>query len=277
VAVATAATMSGEGFLGGYVRSGVPVLIKGLVDDWPALQRWDPGYLARFTAAMGDIEVDYRSTPDDMPQLDMSRIQRGTRSLLQILDDCHRSPDGPEIYVPGMDLPAAAPLTADIGRPAPLSGVDVYATTIFLGRNTRCIGHFHPKAQALLCQVQGVKQVRMYPPGELRRLSLFPAWSESFYRSRVNFYGDGSAFPSWSEARGELVELRPGDALFLPLHWLHVPEGKGWNVSVTHWWRPDRRDWRMSRATGRALVGIGCEYARRRRGRASDSGRATEG
>lgn len=105
----------------------------------------------------------------------------------------------------------------------------------------------------------------MYPPSELTRLSLFPVWSESFYRSRVNFYGDRSDFPSLAEARGELVELHPGDALFLPLHWLHVPEGRGWNVSVTHWWRPHRRDWRMSGAAVRALAGVGFEFARRRR------------
>lgn len=258
--------MSCGEFLSRYVHTGTAVLLKGLVDDWAALRRWTPGYLAAFAAVRGEIEVPYRSTPPDMPRLDMERVQRGMASLLGILEECRRSPDdGPEIYVPGMDLPQAAPLARDVGRPSALSDVDVCATTVFLGRNTKCIGHFHPKAQALLCQVQGVKRVWMYSPAELKRLSLFPVWSESFFRSQVNFYGDRSDFPALTEAKGELFELHPGDALFLPLHWLHVPEGRGWNVSVTQWWRPRFRDWRVSTATGRALVGIGFEYARRRR------------
>jgi hypothetical protein len=108
----------------------------------------------------------------------------------------------------------------------------------------------------------------MYAPGELKRLSLFPAWSDSFFRSRINFYGDRSGFPALAKAKGRLFELEPGDALFLPLHWLHVPEGQGWSVSVTHWWRPHWRDWPRTTVTGRILMGIGCEYIRRRRQRA---------
>ena len=242
------------------------MVLTGLVRDWPAVDQWTPTYLADFTAAMGDIEVAYRSTPEDMPRLDLDRVQRGTRSLSEILEECRRSPDeGPELYVPGMDLPDGIPLRRDIGRPGPLSDVDVYATTVFFGRNTKCLGHFHAKTQALLCQVQGVKRVRMYPPNQLGKVHLFPVWSESFFRSQVNFYGDRAAFPRLAHATPQLFELHPGDALFIPLHWLHVPEGPGWSVSVTHWWRPTAREWRPTAATARALVGIGCELARRKR------------
>ena len=137
-----------------------------------------------------------------------------------------------------------------------LSTLDIYATTIFLGRNTKCIGHFHPRTQALLCQVQGVKRVWMYPPTELKRLYLGPMWSDGFFQSQVNFYGENSLFPLVANAKGLLFELHPGDALFIPLHWLHVPEGDGWNVSVTHWWRPKLEEWTLSSATLRSLLGM---------------------
>ncbi len=271
--VASAGSVSDSMFVSRYVRTGTAVVVKGVVGDWPALRRWTPGYLADFTAAMGDIDVPYRSTPAGLPQVDMQRIERGTTSLLNVLQECARSPrDGPEVYVPGMDLPAATPLAGDIGRPEILSSVDIYATSVFLGRNTRCIGHFHPRSQALLCQVQGVKQVRMFSPEALGRLDLFPVWSDGFFRSRFNFYGDPADHPPFALAEGQVVELHPGDAIFLPMHWLHVPEGAGWNVSVTHWWRPDRQDWRISAASLRSAVGIGFEMARQRR-----DGRRAEG
>ncbi len=254
-----------EEFFGRYVRHGRPVVIKGLVKNWKAVGLWTPGYLADVTARMGDIEVSSRSTPDDMPRLDLHRVEQGKSSLLSLLRQCERSPEqGREIYVPGLDLPPAVPLAKDVGLPELLSATKVYSTSIFFGRNTKCVGHYHAKSQALLCQVQGVKRIWMYPPGELKRLYPFPFWSRGFFRSQVNFYGDRSQFPLLSKAQGHLFELQPGDALFIPLHWLHVPEGFGWTASVTHWWRPRLAEWPVSVATARTLLGIACEAARQR-------------
>lgn len=257
---------SGEAFLTRYVRTGTPVLIKGLVRDWSAVDLWTPDFLVRQTAAMGDIQVPYRSTPSEMSRVELNKIRQGMMSLSSILKECARSPaEGPEIYVPGLDLPPGTLLSRDLAQPALLAARKIYATTVFLGRNTKCIGHFHPKSQALLCQIQGVKRVWMYPPAELKRLSLFPVWTDGFFRSQVNFYGDRSDFPQVTAARGHLFELQPGDALFIPLHWLHVPEGEGWTVSVTHWWRPTLREWTWSAASVRALLGVGFELMRRLR------------
>jgi Cupin-like domain len=257
---------AGERFLDDYLRAGVPVQIKGLVADWPAVDAWTPGYLAGLTAAMGDLDVPYRRTPADMPWVDVERLEHGSMSLLKMLGEFERSPmDGEEIYVPGLDLPRANPLAGDIDRPALLSGRTIYATSVFLGRNTKCIGHYHAKTQALLCQVQGVKRIWMYPPAVLKHLHLFPVWSSGFFRSQVNFYGDHRAFSRVAEAAGLLFELHPGDALFIPLHWLHVPEGIGWNISVTHWWRPALREWPWSATTARTLLAIGIEGVRRLR------------
>lgn len=257
--------MGADTFVREYVRTGRPVLIKGLVKDWQAVSKWSPGYLADITAAIGDREVSYRSTPEDMPRMDVSRLDQGTKSLLDILRECESSPvHGREIYIPGLNLPRSMPFAKDIGVPELISDFRIYATSVFLGRNTKCIGHYHAKTQALLCQVQGVKRIWMYPPSELKRLYPFPAWSRGFFRSQVNFYGDRSQFPLVSKAKGQLFELHPGDALFIPLHWLHVPEGLGWTVSVTHWWRPVLTEWPLNITTLRTLVGIGCEIVRQR-------------
>lgn len=260
--------MSPEEFARRYTGTGTPVVLRGLLRDWPAVTKWTPNYLAQVTSALGDIQVQYRSTPSDMAKLEMARIQRGTMSLRELLAEIQRSPEeGDELYVPGLSLPPGSPLARDVAMPSVLAASDVYATTVFFGRNTQCIGHFHPRTQALLGQVQGVKRIWMYPPSELRRLYLFPLLSPGFFRSQVNFYGDRSQFPRLSEAKGELFELHPGDALFIPLHWLHVPEGKGWNVSVTNWWRPRLREWTFSAASARSLIGIGLELGRRMKGR----------
>ena len=250
-------------FLSHNVRANRPIAIRGLVKDWPAVNRWTAQYLADFTRGRGDLQVPHRSTPKDLARMDLARIQQGRTSLHGLLSDCAADPDGDELYVPGMSLPASAAVTRDIEEPSLLSGLKTFGTTIFLGRNTRCIGHFHPMAQALLCQVQGVKRVWLFPPSQFGRLHLFPPWSESFYQSEVNFYGDVTPFPRLRRAKGIMYELHPGDALFIPLHWLHVPEGGGWTAAVTFWWRPGPVEWLRSAGSGRALVGIGAELMRR--------------
>ena len=250
-------------FLHRHVRANQPIAIQGLVKDWPAVDRWTAHYLAAFTKGLGDVQVPYRSTPKDLARMDLARIQQGRTSLHGLLSECAASPNGDELYVPGMNLPASVGLARDIEQPALLSPFRTFGTTVFLGRNTRCIGHFHPRAQALLCQVQGVKRVWMFPPSQFGRLHLFPPWSRSFYQSEVNFYGDVAPFPGVTRAKGIMYELHPGDALFIPMHWLHIPEGVGWTAAVTFWWRPGPSEWLRSAGSGRALIGVGAELMRR--------------
>lgn len=246
-----------------YVRTNRPVAFAGLVRDWPAVRRWTPAYLADFTKRLGDIQVAYRSTPKHMERMDLARIHQGQMSLTALLEACADDPRGQELYVPGMALPENVGPGRDVEQPLLLAPFETFGTTIFLGRNTKCIGHFHPKAHALLCQVQGTKKVWMFPPSELGRLHLFPAWSRGFFQSEVNFYGDLSPFPGLARAKGQMYELHPGDALFIPMHWLHVPEGPGWTAAVTYWWRPGLMEWLTSAGSLRALVGVGSELVRR--------------
>lgn len=246
-----------------YVRVNRPVAFAALVKGWPAVRRWTPAYLADVTARLGDIEVPFRSTPEHMARMDLSRIQQGRMSLGALLEACADDPSGEELYVPGLALPEGVGPGLDIEKPSLLAPFQTFGTTVFLGRNTKCIGHFHPKAHALLCQVQGIKKVWMFPPSELGRLNLFPAWSQGFFQSEVNFYGDLAPFPQVARAKGQMYELHPGDALFIPMHWLHVPEGAGWTTAVTYWWRPGLGEWLRSAGSLRALVGVGGELVRR--------------
>ena len=246
-----------------YVRANRPAAFAGLVKDWPAIHRWTPGYLAGLTARLGDIQVPYRSTPEHMTRMNLSRIHQGRMSLGALLKACADDPGGEELYVPGMSLPEGVGPGSDIEKPPLLAPFQTFGTTVFLGRNTKCIGHFHPMAHALLCQVQGTKKVWMFPPSELGRLHLFPPWSPGFFQSEVNFYGDLAPFPKVALARGRMYELHPGDALFIPMHWLHVPEARGWTTAVTYWWRPGPEEWLRSAGSLRALVGVGGELVRR--------------
>lgn len=266
-AAVEAGAITAEMFDRCYVQPGRPVLIRGLVSDWPATGACNPTYLADYTEAAGDVEVIYRSTPEDAAGPDQQSFAQGERSLLELLRECEASPDdGPELYIPGLDLPAEGTLAADLRLPGLVPADKVHGSSIFFGRNTRCVAHYHPQAQALLCQVQGVKRVWMYPPRLTGRQRLFPPWSTRFFASRIDFYAEGGRRLETAAAPVQLFELHPGDALFIPLHWLHVPSGQGWSVSVTHFWPARPMEWRPNLTAVHTLAAMGFRAARRRFG-----------
>jgi hypothetical protein len=229
-----------------------PVVVRGSATAWPALERWDRDYLR---AQAGDLEVPTRRTPLDQDELSVEKVHQGFAQLSTVLDECDSASDT-EAYVPGIPLKSAPALLADIERPAFLDNQPLRQTSLFLGQNTRCLGHMHPVAQAVLTQVAGEKEIVMYAPHDLSKLYMHPVWDTAFFQSRVNFHAlDADRFPRIAEAQAFTVRLQPGDSLFIPVHWLHVPTGFGWTLSVTHWWRSQWMQWTDWSAATRSILG----------------------
>jgi hypothetical protein len=63
-------------FLADYYSANRPVIITGMMDDWPALHRWDLDYFAR---RFGDREVEVQMGRDASPQYEINADQFVTR------------------------------------------------------------------------------------------------------------------------------------------------------------------------------------------------------
>lgn len=229
-----------------------PVLVPGQASRWPALERWTKAYLREHA---GELEVPYRRTPLDEAGVNADRVHRGFSSLSQVLDACEGDSEE-ETYVPGMALKAVPKLFDDIVRPGFLVNQALRYVSLFLGRNTRCVGRMHPFSQAVLTQVWGHKDVILYSPRDLKNLYMNRAWRPGFFQSRANFHAlDPVRYPRVLDAVPRRVRLYPGDSLFIPVHWLHVPVGDAWSMSVTHRWRSKWREWIDLSAVTRSIVG----------------------
>ena len=56
--------------------------------------------------------------------------------------------------------------------------------------------------------------------------------------SQVNVLSpDLTRFPAWAHADRALLELGPGDMLFIPVYWWHAVWGIDQNMSINYWWR----------------------------------------
>lgn len=83
--------------------------------------------------------------------------------------------------------------------------------------------HCHYDLQPNLhVQLSGRKRFVLFPPDAWPHLYPFPVHHDLDRRSMVDLDAPDSAkFPTWPSARGAVVELSPGDALYIPPFWWH--------------------------------------------------------
>ncbi|WDE09245.1 cupin-like domain-containing protein [Thalassomonas viridans] len=239
-----------------YINSCQPVLIRGLNLDAKALKRWTPEYFHQMIKNEGDVISPRRHTPVGTENISYKDITMAPQPISEIVADCIDPEDkAREIYVPGMRMTRLHYLEQDAPQSPLLQAINPDYGELFMGRNTQCVGHFHPELQALLCQMQGQKHVRLYPPSEFGKLQGFSIFSKHFSRCKINFYQhnrqdfpntrgmDVQRYPEAAKARYRDLVLNPGDALFIPVHWTHVTQGKDWNVSMAYFWKARWREW----------------------------------
>jgi len=244
--------LSVEEFQAAHLDACTPVVVRGAAKAWGAVSRWTPAYL---DDAIGDLEVPLRRTPMNDAELSVSAVHQGFFPVRELLEQCS-SDDEEEVYIPGIAMKNAPELIDDVERYGFLAGQNLRAISMFMGRNTRCLGHMHPFAQAVLTQVVGEKDVLLFSPSDLARVYMHPWTSTGFFQSRINFHAlQADRFPQLADATPWRVRLQPGDALFIPVHWLHVPVGIGFSASVTHWWRSSPGQWGGLSAALRSVFG----------------------
>lgn len=83
--------------------------------------------------------------------------------------------------------------------------------------------HCHYDLQPNLhVQLTGRKRFILFPPEEWANLYPFPVHHDLDRRSMIDLDApDSHRFPNWRKAKGMIVELSPGDALYIPPFWWH--------------------------------------------------------
>jgi hypothetical protein len=127
---------------------------------------------------------------------------------------------------------------------------------LFSGLDYSIHGHCHPKVHALLCHLEGKKDVVLYPPGDTPLLYPHPVYAEEYATSRADFFSlDPTLFPRLAKGHRLVLRLAAGDALFIPVGYWHAVSAPGISSSVSFFWRARARDQGSLRATVRNQVG----------------------
>ncbi|WP_448122150.1 cupin-like domain-containing protein [Xanthomonas arboricola] len=235
------------------LRSTTPLVLRGLVRDWPLAQagatsaQAAAAYLRGFdrseavVAQVGPPDIGGRFFYNaDMSGFNFrpERVPLGV-VLETLLRDLH-NPQPPAIYVGSTTLDTYLPgLRAH--NPIALPQREPLAS-IWIGNRTRIAAH-QDLPDNLACVVAGRRRFTLFPPQQLANLyigplDLTPAGQPV---SLVDIAApDLQRFPRYAQAleHALVAELEPGDALFIPsMWWHHVEALTPFNVLVNFWWR----------------------------------------
>jgi hypothetical protein len=92
-------------------------------------------------------------------------------------------------------------------------------------------------AHNFFVQIEGRKRFTLFDPSQATALG-FPSYRmPKLTQTELNLDSpDLRRFPAFASARRVVVDLEPGDALFLPHSWWHHVRALDPAVSLSHWW-----------------------------------------
>ncbi|TPV97052.1 MAG: cupin-like domain-containing protein [Myxococcales bacterium FL481] len=267
-----------------FVRVGRPVVIRGMLERWPARASWAA---ERLRTRLGDVVLRGKVSTNHMhpnflaPSMaQMFRTEE--RSVAAWLERMlARDSQRARYLISGQEEPLVnvrrgqarqtsaklAALVDDFALPPLFDESRLYTIwTWFSGAGVRTWLHFDNNGcDNLNAQVHGEKRCWLVPPGQQWRLSPFPlgAAVPAYNCSQVNLESpDLAQFPEFAQCQGWEGRLEAGDLLYIPAFWYHAFEHLGrYNANVNFWWRPTEtrpsdvaHRWQLHRQCAQALA-----------------------
>jgi ribosomal protein L16 Arg81 hydroxylase len=205
-----------------------PVILEGLVDQWPAMTRWGLDHFR----GLGNPQVEVQTNREADPEFESNSIAHKTRMPWHaFLDRLAADETSNDFYMTAnngtVNRKALAAIWREIG---PIPG--------FLEKNRMGDGFFwmgprgtitpwhHDLTQNFLLQVRGTKRVTLAPP------EATPAMHNQLHC----FSGFGTSADLAGEADAPFTlgcEIGPGDILFLPVGWWHHVEALSMTIGMS--------------------------------------------
>lgn len=229
-----------------------PLLLRGLVSGWPAVQAAaQPGGILGYLRALdaGSTVGAWLGPPEiggrfdflpDFSGVNFAREKMPLRGVIDLLEHHASDTRPPAIYVGSTTADTCVPgfreaNPLDVGHPDPL-------VSLWLGNRARVAAH-QDLPDNLACVVAGRRRFTLLPPDQVSNLYIGPLENTLAGQptSLVDFKApDLARFPKFAQAmrHAHVVELGPGDAVFIPsMWWHHVEALEPVNLLVNCWWR----------------------------------------
>ena len=210
-------TISKKDFLENYVRPQKPVVIEHLVDDWPAVQKWNLDYISE--VAGEKVVPLYDDRPINSKQkFNEPHTEMKMADYIELLKS---RPTNYRIFLYHL-LKEVPVLQNDFKFPdLGIRFIKQLPTLFFGGENSKVFMHYDIDfANILHFHFHGKKRCIIYPPSEGKYLYKVPHALIS--REDIDFNNpDFKKFPVLKKAKGYVTELNHGEALYMPEGYWH--------------------------------------------------------
>ncbi|MDB5704345.1 MAG: transcription factor jumonji jmjc protein [Sphingomonas bacterium] len=235
--------------LAAIVRAEEPVILKGLIDQWPALAagRQSPAHLNAYLKAMDRgapapvMEAPARSGgrytyAEDMREFSFTKRRGGISETLDRIVRLIGQPASPFVAI--QMLPLASHLPDFVRQnPMPLLPPDIMPR-LWLGGPLRTQTH-NDRDHNLACVIAGRRRFLLFPPEQVGNLYVGPLDNPPPLSLVHPEAPDLERFPRYREAiaAARIAYLDAGDAIFMPKYWWHhVSSLEPYNAMVNYWW-----------------------------------------
>ena len=265
-------------FAAQHVQPSVPVLVRGALADWPAMQRWqDVRYFAESAPArLRDSQIGVAAAADAVYSGDPKRqdsIMMKWSSFVELVDMWDRRGSGEGHFTHGLGLhfylaqtpissggaeagdaePLLEHLRRDIATPPfaeGLPGFRLFQCNLWMGTSASSSAVHFDSNHNLLCCIKGAKTVLLYPPDDTAHLAPEPVFTAAYHHAGMR---TGSDAPRGGMRR---AVVRSGEALFIPEGWWHSVESSPATIAVNIWWEGLRAAVVDNECEGVAGVGV---------------------
>jgi hypothetical protein len=239
-------------FLREIVEPCLPVVMRGLVSGWPAVNAATrsvedlQGYLARFDnggeteAFVGDPKIagKYYYT-EDLKGFNFERRRMRFADAIAAMIATHGRSGAPTMYVGS--VPANDYLPGFAAQNVLQVLAAHVAPRIWLGHASNVSAHFDA-FDNVACVVAGARRFTLYPPEAIEGLYVGPL-DNTMAGQPVSLAAsapeDGDRYPLFRRIRERALraELKPGDGIYIPKLWWHQIESTAsFNGLVNYWW-----------------------------------------
>jgi hypothetical protein len=231
--------------------AGQPVVMRGLVADWPAVAaaRLSDDTIVEYLRERGGDQLVTAIAADPReegrffynPQLTGFNFAKAQGSLGDFLADLLQAkerPRPPALAVQSEVISEVMPAFGEANRLALLPEVQ---PRIWIGNRIRVAPHYDLK-ENVACNVAGRRRFTLFPPSQLANMYPGP-FEHTPAGTPVSMVDpakpDLKRYPRFAEAWNEASQatLEPGDALYIPYMWWHGVESlEPVSILVNYWW-----------------------------------------
>lgn len=241
------------------LASAQPVILKGLVKDWRLVRKAAESplsvvdYLKSFYN--GKPSLVNRGHPgidgkyfynEDLTSLNYDTVRMNLDEALELILASIDDPEHPSYYISSNGIDSHFPgLRQENDLKVPRRKVEypVLPPSVKIWIGTRSVATCHYDAlDNIACCIAGHRRFTLFPPDQFENLYFGPLELTPGGQaiSMVDFENpDYDKHPKFRLAQsvGEVAELEPGDAVYIPSMWMHHVEGLSlFNILINYWW-----------------------------------------